>query len=639
MKLKNITVQVGGFHDHWLRNGTDTASVLIAAVTKYHYDFICLMDNDFGERAKDIKNQIESWIPDFKVHLGTERMYGWGHVVSVMNEEAHIDLQNTNFKNELKKSKEASGIVALAHISYPASKEKILELNELDSLIDEDFVDAIQIQVDSDWEYIKERAKAGKKLPLISGWDSHMLKEEKDMPDWLYNESFGVKEHFDHASMMRTIVFAEDNSLEAIKKALNEGKSVVEDTLTDKLYGTPELIDLLLSNGYRERMSELDKEYSSLNIDEKAFFANSSKTVQLPACGTVKYPVSSELEYKVISTDSKGNVEIPGMPMPAQQDTSYVPIYWTDGKRSRYWAVKIENDIQLDVIPKIKDGKRVLCIISRKPFSGKLIFESPSNCEFSVSSDESGILFNLPVENTVPQVFEYSFKAVNASGSERIYSAPAAVTVAHKFNGSWDSTEGVKLDKAQYCGGFGSFRPYPGKDVFSSEIKFMWDEEALYVKYDITDKIYVSPPSGIEMYMSDSTTLNIDPYLIRSKSRNSGCELLLGFPADNEAEGLIFCSHVPCDNEGKAYYGRHDRIKLNGELNMEFTEKGRVVTAKIPWKEISPMQPQVGTHIGINAGCLNDEGDGLVDNMQWPWAPKAGEWLFPCNWGVLALVE
>ena len=79
MKLKNISVQVGGFHDHWLRNGTDTSAVLIAAVTKYHYDFICLMDGEFGDRAKRIKNQLEMWIPGFHAYIGMEKMYGWGH--------------------------------------------------------------------------------------------------------------------------------------------------------------------------------------------------------------------------------------------------------------------------------------------------------------------------------------------------------------------------------------------------------------------------------------------------------------------------------------------------------------------------------------------------------------------------------
>ncbi len=59
MKLKNINVQIGGFHDHWLRNSTDTASLLIALAARCHYDFICLMDYGYKEKAKIIKEQAE----------------------------------------------------------------------------------------------------------------------------------------------------------------------------------------------------------------------------------------------------------------------------------------------------------------------------------------------------------------------------------------------------------------------------------------------------------------------------------------------------------------------------------------------------------------------------------------------------
>lgn len=36
MKLKNITVQIGGFHDHWLRNGSENPTLLMAAMQYYN---------------------------------------------------------------------------------------------------------------------------------------------------------------------------------------------------------------------------------------------------------------------------------------------------------------------------------------------------------------------------------------------------------------------------------------------------------------------------------------------------------------------------------------------------------------------------------------------------------------------------
>lgn len=71
---------------------------------------------------------------------------------------------------------------------------------------------------------------------------------------------------------------------------------------------------------------------------------------------------------------------------------------------------------------------------------------------------------------------------------------------------------------------------------------------------------------------------------------------------------------------------------------MEKTPNGRIVTAEIPWSEITPRKVCAGDHMGITTCAINDEGDGAVDNMQWPWPPVLGGWLFPDQWGVLALI-
>lgn len=55
-----IPLQIGGFHDHWLRNGTDNATLLAAAAQYYHYDFICLMDG-FRREVEQFRQTVESW--------------------------------------------------------------------------------------------------------------------------------------------------------------------------------------------------------------------------------------------------------------------------------------------------------------------------------------------------------------------------------------------------------------------------------------------------------------------------------------------------------------------------------------------------------------------------------------------------
>ena len=124
MKLKKYNGAGGRIPRPLAQKRNGYSGVLIAAVNQYHYDFICLMDGEFPDRAEIIKRQMEEWIPGFKVHLGEERTYGWGHVVSVMNDCRDIDLENVDFKEEFSKMQKAGGIAALAHIAYPLSKEK-----------------------------------------------------------------------------------------------------------------------------------------------------------------------------------------------------------------------------------------------------------------------------------------------------------------------------------------------------------------------------------------------------------------------------------------------------------------------------------------------------------------------------------
>lgn len=634
MKLKNITVQVGGFHDHWLRNGTDTPGVLIAAVNQYHYDFICLMDGEFPDRAKIIKRQMEKWIPGFKVHLGEERAYGWGHVVSVMNDCKDIDLENVDFKEEFSKMQKAGGIAALAHIAYPLSKEKIIEAGKLDELIDSGYVDAVQIQTEEDWKYIEKRAESGKKLPLISGWDSHMLINSPGMPNCLYSADFRMEKHFDHSSTFRTVVFAEDNSLESIKAALREGKSVLEDAISGKMFGSPELIELLKENGFSEKIRELDNEYNALNIECEPLRANSAATLKFPQGGRAAYAKNSNLDMEFTET-ADGNITVGNIPMPAEKDESYLPFMFDNGRFKRYWAVKVENDIRLKTTVMLKNGKRILSVYTYEDFDGKLIFEKPCRGEFAVSAKKNSVLFEFSVPESTDRIFDYSFSAEKGT-SKRSYASHAALVKAHRYDGGWDKAETLKIDNARFSGGFGASRPYPGRDVFSADVRLLWDDDNLYLRYDVTDKIYVSPPEGRMMYLSDITTFNIDALCERTHFRDSGCELLLGFP---DGEGEIFCTHTPVSPDGKGYFDREDNCPIDGEMKMEKTERGRIVTVKIPWREISPKAVAAGDHMGITVGAVNDEGEGPVDNIQWPWPPAKGAWLFPDDWGIMVLVK
>ena len=112
--------------------------------------------------------------------------------------------------------------------------------------------------------------------------------------------------------------------------------------------------------------------------------------------------------------------------------------------------------------------------------------------------------------------------------------------------------------------------------------------------------------------------------------------MIIGFP---DEKGEVFCTHTPRRQDGTGYFDRDDNCVLESEMKMEKTDYGRIVTVKIPWKELCPKSVSKGDCMGITIGALNDEGGGLVDNMQWPWTARPGGWLFPDDWGVMALAE
>lgn len=625
MKLKNITVQIGGFHDHWLRNSTDTSGLLIALVGRCQYDFICLMDYEYKERAKEIKKQVEKWIPGFKVHLGHERMYGWGHVVSVENDDADYNLQSIDFIEEFKKCKKVPGLVALAHISHPTSKVHILKSGYLDCLIDENYVDAVQIEKGDDMKYLCHRLENNKKVPLITGFDSHMLNELEENDDCFYSDYKTMFKHIDALGHLRTIVFCDDNSLESIKGALKEGKSVVEDVLNNKFYGNFELIKLLKENDYEKIMHERNLIYEKIKIEYDSFLANSCSKLQFSLPGEVLLPVDEKLNIQSQSFDGITPVLYENIVMPVSKDTSYLPIALKTAYGTRYWAIKVRNDIQIDVYPQIKNNHKVLSLVTRCDFEGKIAFEKPYVQEIQVCAKKDEILYELNVDQE-EDIFDYSFTAVKNLLSERKYRDTTALVKIHRYNNDWDNCHEFVMNEQRFCGGFGSNRPYPGEDVFAVRVQMQWDENHVYLRYNITDKVFMQANRQQFYYLFDSTYFCLDPEYKRAKIMGNTRTVTL--------------SSVSYDGVPAAFLG-DEEVKTNEagfEIDYQHTEIGRIVSIKCPWKILTRRKIENNINMGFTLGVLNAEECGPVDNVNWPY-PAKGACLFPYNWAVMGLTD
>lgn len=621
MKLKNITVQVGGFHDHWLRNGTENPTLLMAAMEYFNYDFICLLDNAFGEQAEWEKRVIEEWMPGRKVHLGEEICYDWGHVVSVGNSCKDFNFETLDWKKELKKIHAGGGFVALAHIGYPDMEHQFFKEDELNEVIDNDYTDAIQLEKTIDWKWVKKRAEEGKKLPLVGGWDAHYLLNTCEEETNLYTKTAPPGMHIDSAPGMRTIVFAEDNSLEALKEAIRNGKSVLEHVETGELFGSPELIELLISERYREIMKSHIEKYESMRLENDCLTAFKGSKLKFPGKGVVTYPKDSKLSKKNIETDEEGYVYIESIPMPVMQEKNYVPFYWKGENAERLWAVKIFNNISCKVYPTINNNKRVVIVEMKNDIQGTINFTKPICYSDNIVAKKGEKIISLEIPDEIPDIFDCKFSIEAQEGGSFSYEKRFGVAVAKSANAEWSECPVYYADTEEQCGGFGSNRPYPGKDVFSGKGQFKWDEKYLYFRCDIVDAVHIPPPSGPFMYRSDCTCISFDPLLKRSKTPADSSGVIFGFP-----------------KEGPEMAGKPADITDEAKLFLEETSYGRIVTAHIPWHYIKVDNPHKGMVIGLHFSFLNDNGSGLLDNIQWPAPAEAGRMEQPEDFGTLYLM-
>lgn len=614
MRLKNITVQVGGFHDHWQRNGSEVATLLMAAMQYYHYDFICLLDREYGEKALREQRDVERWLPGKRVFLGTEYPYDWGHMVVVESSITHMEHDNPNWREEMQRLHAGGGFVALAHIGYPYDDGISSAIGDAwDEIIENDYVDALQLERLTDWELVKHRAAQGEKLPLVGGWDSHYLKGKNDDCPNLYDGTHTPDRHIDTAPGMRTIVFADDNSLESIRDAIRQGKSVLEHVETGQLFGDPALVQLLQEEGYFEKVRELSAAQFRLQLENEALLAYHPGTLRFPGKGTVTLPADEFFTPKEVEVGEDGLLSLDKVPMPAPLEFSHLPFRWKGETGERLWAVKVVNPVQYAVIPVQKDGKQMLTVQARIDLDCEITVTKPISFRQNCSAKKGEDLLCVELPADLPERYEIALTVRGKQGGISHFATKTGLAIAKPAGTPWAECPTYHADSQEQCGGFGNNRPYPGKDVFSAKTQFQWDEEYLYIRSEVIDHVIVAPPSGRFMYISDCICVNFDTELTRDRS-NHCVGFLYGFP-----------------ESGPEVVGKPD-----ARLSRELTEDGYITTVCLPWKELG-VTPRKGLHMGMLICFLNDEGAGAVDNVHWPMPAPEGRMGQTRDYGMICL--
>jgi hypothetical protein len=627
-------ILIGGFHDHWARTSQDNPALLLAAMDYFHYDFMCLMDGRKGPYFAQLCRRYTPWM---KLYPGKELCFGWGHVITVGRPDLRPMAAREEWADVLAELSAEVPLVALAHPPFPRTEDEILLSGELERMLDEGRLQATEFCASSgEREMLARRQQAGKRTPIISGWDVHNIIPRPDLRPALYD---GQKPdgHLDSCGGLRTIVFAPENSLEALVAAVKAERTVVESIRTGELFGPPALVARLEKHGYRERMAELDRWRDAVHLDVQAP-ALVGEPLALRFSSPGKVTVARTLDQpRVMKTDAQGVLHLRA-PAIMDRDVTHLPVIKAepDGFR-RVFAVELHHPVQVDVLPVIAGGRTFVEVRPRRPFRGRWEMTIDEDPKVRAQGDAESLRSSLPVRpERYAEPLHYRFQAESEGGVRRGQQGILTLATAPRFAGDWNAVAEIPIDQARNVGGYGANRPYPGPDVFSVRLKFAWDAAALRMRADVVDAVHHNPFTGHYIYQADCLQLGIDPVLRRDEGMigayQYGCAL-------TEAGPEVFLWTGP----RKDIYPGLPPVTANvpveqSLLKVERGRRGLVYTLTLPWGRLAPAEPAVGHRMGVYFIAMNNDGEGLLDALHWP-EPTSGMWHNARLWGVLTLTE
>lgn len=149
-----------------------------------------------------------------------------------------------------------------------------------------------------------------------------------------------------------------------------------------------------------------------------------------------------------------------------------------------------------------------------------------------------------------------------------------------------------------------------GPDDLSADIRFLWDDQNLYVSLDVTDDIAGSiTRSDAELWLLDGLQFLIDP--MRSNKQKSG---KYDYSIAEGTKGLqTWCTLTAA---GSAPTGNVPEIKIG----LKRTENGTgnvVYEIAIPWYRLAPFKPKAGENLGLTLIVNEDDGYGRDSYMMW----------------------
>jgi hypothetical protein len=453
-------------------------------------------------------------------------------------------------------------------------------------------------------------------FPIVAGCDTHLSRTAK-RPAIVYNAEYPAFRDIDALGGVKTLILAEDPTMDAVADAVKTGRSLVE--AGGKLYGQKKLVAKLENNRYSqiaqlelESRRKLTLQCDRLLAGGETLFKTSPEAVKWYFCGQ---------NGAVI--DGKFQLRLPKNP---PRERSAVCVENREGI-ALCSAIKILPRFELLLSGEFVGETPTLLVTVKnntaKTVDGVIEFaEKKVPCRIT---PDGVFLAKFPVKFSDP-AYAQNYRVKFYCNGEIVEAEEDFAFVAVPRHGS--SAE-IRLDRAdQLFDG-----RWEGREDCSGVLHLAQSPEGLQIHARITDPVHDQRHHGEWLFFGDALQFGIS-FSDRASGKFSFYNFLAGL-TDSGAE--------LCLASAPAMSGLHAPVLLPSEfIAIVPDEQGLDYKLTIPWSSLNPFHPESGAVFRLFIRLFDSKGVhsqyvcGVKSVLEWPNRSEA--WMSGSNWGNVLLL-
>lgn len=626
-RIGGETIWCGDFHGQWCE-APASLPLNLAALSICGHDFSLFNSGDTSPAGPFHTLVKQLGLRFLVLPYGRELMYPWAHVmVGGLQPDAQVPgLSNPDFIAVLKELRTMCDFISVAH-PYRSF------LQYLDDLLDEKIVDSVAFLEPDVPEYMnwyQSRIARGKKMPIVAELDFHVTKGRRNGLIQ-YQTAAEAEQDLPPVASKTTLVFAEELTTEAIYAAVRAGRSCVD--LGNRLFGTPELIRLLEKNDYWEQKAAAQKKRESLRVElgngvvplEGEPFHLTVTAGERRWIREMTAPVNTSGAERFFLAVKAGN-QCRSIQISSAQKARILPGFRADG--TGCIAVEITNSSMVEPA----GGELVLEVnrqMFRQSYSG-LLPGGKRSFRFHVPEEW------LKAEPPIPASLVFKPERL----PERVVKR-SVICVGIRYSGDlseadWAEADPIRLNRrdqleTQWSDHWG------GPEDSSADIRMLWNENALYLRAEITDSVLAPTHNPDFLFMGDALQIGINPFDNPAVNAFSFYHFLATRGGQPDHDEFCLVSNVP---EGTERIHRTLPFRLPKECYRLILHEHNRSTLELafPWDLLPLIVPRPGSRFQLHFILWDNDGSGLKASLHWPHPETA--WYLPSDaaWGSAELL-